>query len=1603
MSSSAPDIKEEVPNLDDYEISPEYSLGQSPQSIQKSKHLRDVSGVSPTQMHFTPTKPLNIHREPSVKRKIPEEMDTQRPLSMAEINQQRLTAQTQGLPGSKAFQSQNSLNTFVTVNSYETATESQSELVQTPQRNHMRNLSNINAELGSGPSTPLVGRHSGEELANEINDFHLTAPISQSNGLYNDDPTPVIRQGETFEQDPRSQSSSSHHYQAFNPQIHYNQAQDQYQNQNNVLKRDSTAHPFIRGSISSQANSQAPRPYSYAATPGLDDLGFTTSLAPPRDNLNQPEHRQSSVYSAIPPVLDEFLGQDDNSIADDPNQVMNEFKNKQERRRIASEMDVSLHSDFDNETSYTDESKHLHNINGSPTSQVSEDYQYRSFSTSTNSTSDRISPMKDSFKVTAVRGKTTIAKSNGETVETNYKQQSRRKKEADLKNRSGSHAVSEEVPLQQSKIAELKDKSIQPGDEELYALFLIAIHPFDASSLELQSDSSICLSFEKNDVVFVHTVDASGWGEVTLIKTLQRGWVPVNFFTELIKNDPRLPMNKSRLPLNHLLISAAKFLINPIETDNDEYNEIIDGNLGGNDRISLGLINDIRDGVKYILEKTDCLSRSTEIVRQRPIIRKIRKALLADWYSLMIKADSYKKSKKIQHLETLQLMVLQVVKKSIGFLEIWGIESEELVKEHELIVAVADEPDVSASVTPKSSKGAIIKSATQYTADLPKLSAAPFAKERLNEVYNILFSYIGLLLGRLDMIEHNPTGCQLLENVTHQMIILLRELLFISKSCSAILHDQKRRVPEMNGEDNLDTLLSLVSELVSSVKSFVTKTINEDYFIGTKTVKIDDNEVYYYSSEGDELIGVISRMTRAVSSSVDNCQKALSVIGNFRLSSDKEFTDFDVIRITPEMFIKRCSLGLIKNFKEQKIDLKAIKRTDVKRQSRYSMIRGGLNNENCLTSSGSNLLQEFLPDSKSFVRSSVFEPYLNENGFDAGSSSHVIQHSAKEEIVRDGDGNLLGASLKGLIFLLTDETHTKGFDEFFANSFFLTFKLFTNGTDVIEELISRFNADNKRPETDDDNEQVGGQFSSVESQMKHRRKMIVKVFQLWLQSYWDYEHDYNLLPTLINFFNEVVSEYLPIEAKQLIELASQITCITPTKINESKLETGGINLSHARGDSIFDNDRMQLVNSKLGSSRKSSIITPSSSMKSINSALNLDLDDDEYIFEEYNLAKINTHNSRNSISLPLPGLHTHNTSLLTKGQMVDLERLVNVYRRALGTQVWPHTGEEYHKIELRKLIKNWFSNSNVNLDQRIHCNEDYNIAELNSYEVAKQITLIESSIFRGIKPKELINISKFQKKSFPDAPNVSYSLAFTNMLSEYILDSILKTGVSMKRRVLRLQNWLNVALSCYYLKNFNSLACIVTSLQSATLSRISDLWNQLPEKYHHLFNDLQKIINYDHNYKGYRMKIGKVLELEAAGEYAKSPVPIVPYINLYIQDLTFIDEGNKDFRNSNSFLRARIINYDKFFKISKIMSNIEFLQVSYDTASQIQRRPVSPSKRSSMFSFASFSSSNSSTDIIAAIPVVQEYILLELFRVHQLGLGKDGQERFWELAGLLLK
>lgn len=1074
-----------------------------------------------------------------------------------------------------------------------------------------------------------------------------------------------------------------------------------------------------------------------------------------------------------------------------------------------------------------------------------------------------------------------------------------------------------------AKIANSVDLEFDEND--LSSLFVRALHSFDSTSLQSESDASICLSFNKDDLAFVHLIDDSGWGEVTLVESLSRGWIPMNYFSIAVASDkPNLDdedeestgLISNSQYLQPLFHSCGKFLINPLSHKNKN----------GEYTFSIKTINSIRDGVRLLLQYTDCLSRSNEIVTKRPLVRKSRKSLLADWYNLMVKANEFKGTTDFDKIEVLTLMVYQVTTKSTVFLQLWSIESKQVIK--------------------RETERKLQNDMNNY----PLLPTPPLARSRITEINGLLFTYLSIIIGRLDLVEHNRIGCEMLENLTHQIILLLRELLFISRTGSEL---SKEKPYDLDA--SLDTLLSLVSDLVIGVKACVLKTVQEDTTLSTPI--LGDSNDYYYTPEGGNLIQVASKIIRSVSKTITSIFKLLEVTGDFKLNSERSYPDYSKMKIEPDVFIRNCTLGLAKsNSIENSEAFKTYKPAEPMNRNRYSMIRTGKTGELGITPTGVNILQNVLitqeGSSPFSVSNAEFQRFNNED--------NSVETDIKNELLVDNHGNLLGASFKGLVYTLTNENSPP--DYFFVSTFFICYRSFASALDLTEELITRFDIPNKF---------AGGQTKddiSLEVKIKNRRRLIVKMFQLWMESYWSQEKDNGILTTFINFFNEGVTLYLPIEATKLIEIAVRLSTkpLIENEVREIKpfkqLVTRSITATKANRKNSFTDLDQQF------SSRYSMV-------------------------DGYELSKINTNSSSSSLrsmTLPMPlgvGNQTSNSNaLLSRNQLSTIEKVNLTYRAILGTSWCAQefvSSKRYQPLELPSILANWF---NICDQSWVLSNYRPNLLDFNGLEIAKQLTLIESHIFCSINPDELLNENFTSKRAYLKlAPNVRLSLLFTNCLSEYVLESSLHPEINQKTRVSMIKTWLKIAISCLYLRNFNSLAAIITALQSHLITRLDKVWSDLSPKYRELYDYLSGIIHPEKNYLIYRTKLRNFL---IANDYN---VPIVPYFSLFLQDLTFLTDGNPNYRKANTFLNQKLINIDKYLKITRIIADIESLQIPYIN----NKENVVVNKRYSILSIGSLKSDTEDYSIIP-VPALQELILLELWKVCQ--LNKHEEDRAWKLS-----
>ena len=201
-------------------------------------------------------------------------------------------------------------------------------------------------------------------------------------------------------------------------------------------------------------------------------------------------------------------------------------------------------------------------------------------------------------------------------------------------------------------------------------------------------------------------------------------------------------------------------------------------------------------------------------------------------------------------------------------------------------------------------------------------------------------------------------------------------------------------------------------------------------------------------------------------------------------------------------------------------------------------------------------------------------------------------------------------------------------------------------------------------------------------------------------------------------------------------------------------------------------------------------------------------------------------------------------------------------------------------------------------------------------ELARQITLKESSIFCSILPEELL-ATEWMKRSGSLAVNVRAMSTLSTDLANLVADSILQLEEPKKRAVL-IKHWVKIANKCVELNNYDTLMAIICSLNSSTISRLKKTWEVVSQKTKATLEELKKIVDVSRNYSVLRNRLQNHVP------------PCLPFVGTYLTDLTFVDHGNQTTRKLTSGAGSMdVINYDKHVKTAKVISELQRFQIPY--------------------------------------------------------------------------
>ncbi|PBP19355.1 ras guanine-nucleotide exchange protein-like protein [Diplocarpon rosae] len=248
------------------------------------------------------------------------------------------------------------------------------------------------------------------------------------------------------------------------------------------------------------------------------------------------------------------------------------------------------------------------------------------------------------------------------------------------------------------------------------------------------------------------------------------------------------------------------------------------------------------------------------------------------------------------------------------------------------------------------------------------------------------------------------------------------------------------------------------------------------------------------------------------------------------------------------------------------------------------------------------------------------------------------------------------------------------------------------------------------------------------------------------------------------------------------------------------------------------------------------------------------------------------------------------------------------------------------------------------------------ILEFDALELARQLTIKEMNIFCAIIPEELLG-SEWTKRSGSNAVNVRAMSTLSTDLSNLVADTILQYEDAKKRAVV-IKHWIKIAQKCFELNNYDSLMAIICSLNCSTISRLRKTWDIVSQKRKDTLKSLQAIVEPEKNYAVLRKRLHDHVP------------PCLPFVGIYLTDLTFVDCGNAATRQLPGLGDGdgmSVINFDKHTRTAKIIGELQRFQIPYR---------------------------------LAEVPELQEWLQAQIVRVKS-SVEKENVQQYWRKSLLL--
>ena len=210
------------------------------------------------------------------------------------------------------------------------------------------------------------------------------------------------------------------------------------------------------------------------------------------------------------------------------------------------------------------------------------------------------------------------------------------------------------------------------------------------------------------------------------------------------------------------------------------------------------------------------------------------------------------------------------------------------------------------------------------------------------------------------------------------------------------------------------------------------------------------------------------------------------------------------------------------------------------------------------------------------------------------------------------------------------------------------------------------------------------------------------------------------------------------------------------------------------------------------------------------------------------------------------------------------------------------------------------------LDDEVMSPEGLQVFKYSAEDVAEQLTFLDSHYYYMIRPVELLNKS-WSKNKGARSPNVTKLIRRFNEVSQWVATLILAQKTAAARAVMW-GRFVVIGDALLRLKNFNTLLAILSAFNLSAVNRLRGTRRLLPQPMTEWIEAQMKLMTSEGSYHIYRETLHTV------------DPPSIPYLGVYLTDLTFIEDGNQNFVNGG------LINFKKRQMIYNIISEVQLYQ-----------------------------------------------------------------------------